>query len=180
MPGARRPGNSPEVKRLAASRCSVRRLLICFVITVVYLPISAEADRGDWSAGVSSSLGKPSGDPALAWQLETDLRLGLTDWVALEAFGAFRVHEGPGAGVGLGLVVMADIFQWVPELALGGLIHCGQDGDGAWATSAGVRAELRGRYFLSMKSAIFIRGGLTWLASGHTPFVGGGWLYLLD
>ena len=180
MPGARRLGNSPDVSCLAAGRCSVQRLLICFFITVVYLPLSAQADRGDWAVGVASSLGKPPGDTALAWQLETDLRLGVTDWVALEAFGAFRVHEGPGAGAGLGLVVMADIFQWVPELALSGIIDCGQDADGVWATSGGVRGELRGRYFLSMKSAFFIRAGLTWMTSGHTPFVGGGWLYLLD
>jgi len=150
---------------------------------LVLVPPTAQADQGDLSVGMGGAFGASGADtPTLQIlaQVEASARLGLSDWVALEAFGALRHLEGLGVGAGAGFVLVADIFQWVPEVYVAGIMdyRAGQDGETkpVW----GIRGELRGRYFLSMKHAVSVGLGAVWLDEGTIPFVGLNWLYSID
>ena len=151
------------------------------MLSAVFLhPSFALADRGDLSLGLSSSLGKPQVGSALRTQVGGVVRLGLSDWLELEASLGTRYEDELGFEGGLGVVLMADIFQWVPELALTGLSDFRSVSGGGSRVVAGLRAELRARYFLSLKHTLSLGGGAIWMENQVMPLVALTWLYLLD
>ena len=157
----------------------MRKYLLVLGLTVFFLPSGAAADQGDWSAGVSGALGFPS-DEAIPYRIELRSRLGLSDWVGLEAAAGIRHLDALGFQGELGLVASADIFQWVPDLVVSALADFGPEDDATWAHAFGLRMQVRGRYFLSMKSALSVATGMTWLHSDSAPFVSVGWSRLLN
>ena len=153
-------------------------LFILFFLTQG--PRFALADQGDLSVGVTSSVGKPEVGSQLRTHLAGVARLGLSDWLELESTLGTCYQGGPGLEGGLGIVLMADIIQWVPELALAGMADLRADSNGDYRVVGGLRAELRARYFLSMKGALSLGGGALWMDNQLMPIVTINWLYLLD
>ena len=182
MPVARPPGKWPKVAIRGLWDLPNAPFLLVFLLllSMVCLPALALADRGDWSVGCAGALGLPADEDPVPLRLEASTRLGLSDWVGLEAGAAFYHEHGFGVQAELGLVAAADIFQWVPEALISGVVSYGAGANGSGHFETGMRAQVRARYFLSLRSAVSVGVGGTWLPSGSSPFVRIGWQSLFN
>ena len=155
--------------------------LTFFVLFLVVCPQGTVlADQGDWSVGGAAAIGLPSEDGSLPLRFEASTRLGLSDWFGLEVGAGLHHAQKLGVQAELGVVASADVFQWVPEALISGVVLYRGDANSVGGFEAGVRGQLRARYFTSLRSSISLGVGGTWLSSESRPFVRLGWQSLFN
>ena len=180
MPAVRQPGRWRNVPCPGPNRAVfAHRPLLLLLFLASMLPGRVSADTGDWSLGVAGAVGVPD-QHGIPLRLGLLNRLGLSDWFSAELAVGFEHREQLGLQGEVGLVASADIFQWVPDLVVSCLVDYSPEDGSSREASIGFRTKLRGRYFLSMKSAVSVAVGLTWLGSEPAPFVAVGWSRMLN
>ena len=127
---------------------------------------SAHADTGEFALGTKIGLGSSAGfgDSGLTISTDLDIRLGLLDWLHLDAdAGAMIKEESLAPKAGLSLTAAFDVFRWVPELSLGSTLIFGSSNGIVVTPTAGI--GLRYHLDLSWSLAGGIEGG--WTSDAH-------------
>ncbi len=119
-------------------------------------PQAARADKGELALGPQTALIYP-----VAGRVGAAARLGLTDWISVEArlgIGYDRTRLSGNASAGL--VLAWDVLTWVPELAVaaGVSLPSGESGrrDPRFGADVGVRT------FFGPRASFSIAAGTEW------------------